>query len=463
MAVACAMRGRRCRPEPGAQLVSGDDQAGQREFKVAHDHATAGASCPRGRRPARPPNWPATHLQRQVAEVLGRRRALRPGPAQLPGRPGGAHRRRQPGRDVLDVGCGTGIASRLLAAAGCRVLGVDADPRMAAAARELGTETQVAKFEDWDPAGRAFDAVVAAQAWHWVDPVAGAAKAAAVLRPGGRLTVSGTSSSRRRSWGKRSPRRSAGAARLALPAALLGPARRQGYPEGEGRRGGGRNPAGGHVQRAGRVAAPWQRQYTTDEWLHLLPTTGGFAPAAGRSRPMAGRHRRRRRHRGRRVHHGLQPRSRSPPAAWRPRARHPVPADAGAAQQPGGPAARDRKRRRPSAQEIAYMAPSASPDRHDRARRAARRRPGRVRLQRHQLLHRRPRPRAHPADPQRQGRPGQARPGHRRPGHGQRVAPRYLRVYGTAALVERDTPGAASSSSRSPPPSHGAGTSTAGR
>jgi SAM-dependent methyltransferase len=47
----------------------------------------------------------------------------------------------------------------------------------------------VAALEDWDPAGRAFDAVVAGQAWHWVDPVAGAAKAAQVLRPGGRLAL----------------------------------------------------------------------------------------------------------------------------------------------------------------------------------------------------------------------------------------------------------------------------------
>ena len=47
----------------------------------------------------------------------------------------------------------------------------------------------MATFEAWDPAGRTFDAVIAAQAWHWVDPVAGAAKAAQVLRPGGRLAV----------------------------------------------------------------------------------------------------------------------------------------------------------------------------------------------------------------------------------------------------------------------------------
>jgi SAM-dependent methyltransferase len=94
-----------------------------------------------------------------------------------------------PGPDVLDVGCGTGIAARQFQAAGCRVLGVDPDPRMADLARQRGFGVEVATFEAWDPAGRAFDAVIAGQAWHWVDPVAGAAKAAQVLRPGGRLAV----------------------------------------------------------------------------------------------------------------------------------------------------------------------------------------------------------------------------------------------------------------------------------
>jgi SAM-dependent methyltransferase len=94
-----------------------------------------------------------------------------------------------PGRDVLDVGIGTGISARPFQAAGCRVLGVEVDARMAEFARQHGFEVEVAKFEDWDPAGRTFDAVIAGQAWHWVDPVAGAAKAAEVLRPGGRLAV----------------------------------------------------------------------------------------------------------------------------------------------------------------------------------------------------------------------------------------------------------------------------------
>lgn len=94
-----------------------------------------------------------------------------------------------PGRDFLDVGCGTGIASRQFAAAGCRVLGVDVDARMADVARAAGLPVEVAAFEDWDPAGRAFDAVVSAQTWHWIDPVAGAAKSAQVLAPDGRLAA----------------------------------------------------------------------------------------------------------------------------------------------------------------------------------------------------------------------------------------------------------------------------------
>jgi SAM-dependent methyltransferase len=92
-----------------------------------------------------------------------------------------------PGRSLLDVGCGTGIAARQFQAAGCTVLGVDVDARMAEAAR--GLEVEVSAFEAWDPAGRAFDAVVSGQTWHWIDPVAGAVKAAAALRPGGRLAL----------------------------------------------------------------------------------------------------------------------------------------------------------------------------------------------------------------------------------------------------------------------------------
>jgi SAM-dependent methyltransferase len=92
-------------------------------------------------------------------------------------------------RRVLDVGCGTGIASALLAARGCEVFGVEIDERMAAVARARGFEVEVAQFERWDARGRLFDLLISGQAWHWIDPVAGAQKAAAVLADSGTLAL----------------------------------------------------------------------------------------------------------------------------------------------------------------------------------------------------------------------------------------------------------------------------------
>jgi len=131
-----------------------------------------------------------SHTQRQVAEGFGddaeRYDRARPSyPAELVDRIIAA----SPGRDVLDMGAGTGIVARLFAARDCRVLGVEPDPRMAETARRRGLDIEVAKIEDWDPAGRQFDAAVAGQAWHWVEPVAGASTVAKALRPGGRIAL----------------------------------------------------------------------------------------------------------------------------------------------------------------------------------------------------------------------------------------------------------------------------------
>jgi SAM-dependent methyltransferase len=91
------------------------------------------------------------------------------------------------GLEVLDVGCGTGIASRQIAQRGAKVLGVELAPRMAEIARGHGIDVEIAAFEGWDAAGRTFDRVTSAQAWHWLDLPIATAKAASVLRLGGRL------------------------------------------------------------------------------------------------------------------------------------------------------------------------------------------------------------------------------------------------------------------------------------
>lgn len=91
--------------------------------------------------------------------------------------------------DVLDIGCGTGKAARQLVARGLAVLGVEIDPQMAAVARSHGLTVEVSGFEQWDAAGRTFDLLVCGQAWHWIDPGVGPAKAAGLLRPGGVLAL----------------------------------------------------------------------------------------------------------------------------------------------------------------------------------------------------------------------------------------------------------------------------------
>ena len=180
-----------------------------------------------------------------------------------------------PGPDVLDVGCGTGIAARQFQAAGRAVLGVEPDARMAGLARARGLRVEVATFEDWRPEGRTFDAVIAAQSWHWVDPVAGTAKAARVLRPGGRLAVFGHV--------YEPP------AEVAEPFAA---AYRRAAPDSPLNGRAARRPldlyqaayakVADQIRETGRFDDPeqwrldWERSYTRDQWLDLLPTTGGL-------------------------------------------------------------------------------------------------------------------------------------------------------------------------------------------
>nr|WP_225802738.1 class I SAM-dependent methyltransferase [Streptomyces sp. NK15101] len=194
-----------------------------------------------------------------------------------------------PGPDVLDVGCGTGIVARQLEAAGFRALGVDVDARMADLARRRGLDVEVAAFEAWDPAGRKFDAVVSGQTWHWVDPVAGAAKAAQVLRPRGLLALF---------WNAGQPLPQVAEAfaevyRRVMPDSLA--ERQWTVPAVDGYTALCAKAADG-IRQVGGFVAPeqwrfdWERAYTRDEWLDQLPTQGAFTrlPPAKLEKVLAG-------------------------------------------------------------------------------------------------------------------------------------------------------------------------------
>jgi SAM-dependent methyltransferase len=232
-------------------------------------------TIPPGRTPAPEHEPREPHQARQVAESFGsdaeRYDRARP---RYPDAMVEAIVAASPGPSVLDVGCGTGIAARQFQAAGCRVLGVEPDARMAGLARRFGVEAEVAKFEAWDSGGRAFDAVIAGQAWHWVDPVAGAAQAAQVLRPGGRLAVF---------WNSFRPPAGVGEAfsvvhRRVLPdwplsrGAMPGP---DAYSALCTKAADGMRQAGAFSD-SQEWRFDWERPYTRDEWLDVIPTFGGY-------------------------------------------------------------------------------------------------------------------------------------------------------------------------------------------
>jgi SAM-dependent methyltransferase len=138
---------------------------------------------------------------------------------------------------------------------------------MARLAQQRGCAVEVASFERWHARGRRFDLLVSGQAWHWVDPDVGAAKAAAVLHPGARLGLfwnfGGFPLDVREALTAVYTRLEPDLERYSV---LLGNADRR------------LDATVAALERTGRFTAPqllawtWTQRYTTEQWLELLPT-----------------------------------------------------------------------------------------------------------------------------------------------------------------------------------------------
>lgn len=98
------------------------------------------------------------------------------------------------GARVLEIGAGTGIATRALAERGFDVTALEPGPHMAAVAtRNLASfpnvSTIVSTFEDWPLPPAPFDLVLSATAFHWLERTIRYEKSAVALRSGGHLAI----------------------------------------------------------------------------------------------------------------------------------------------------------------------------------------------------------------------------------------------------------------------------------
>jgi ubiquinone/menaquinone biosynthesis C-methylase UbiE len=95
----------------------------------------------------------------------------------------------RPPRLVVDLGCGTGLSTRVWASRAAEVVGVEPNPRMLEQAQARTSEPNVRYVQAYATETRiaadSADLVTAWQAFHWMEPQAALAEAARILRHGG--------------------------------------------------------------------------------------------------------------------------------------------------------------------------------------------------------------------------------------------------------------------------------------
>ena len=109
--------------------------------------------------------------------------------------PDGAH-------DVLDLGAGPGKLTTRLVERGLNVIAVDPLAEMLEVLSNSLPETPalLGTAEEIPLPDNSVDAVLVAQAWHWVDPERAIPEVARVLRPGGRLGLVWNTRDERLGW-----------------------------------------------------------------------------------------------------------------------------------------------------------------------------------------------------------------------------------------------------------------------
>jgi trans-aconitate methyltransferase len=94
---------------------------------------------------------------------------------------------------ILEVGPGTGQATRDLLSRGATVHAIEIGPSMAAKLREAlpspALTITIGDFEEADVGENGFDAVFSATAYHWISPKAQVDRPVSVLKPGGVIAV----------------------------------------------------------------------------------------------------------------------------------------------------------------------------------------------------------------------------------------------------------------------------------
>jgi len=98
---------------------------------------------------------------------------------------------------VLEIGSGTGQATKPLAERAFQITAIELGPNLAAVARrKLARFPNVTivegAFEDWPLPPEPFDAVVSATAFHWLDPSVRVSRTADAMRLGGVLATIAT-------------------------------------------------------------------------------------------------------------------------------------------------------------------------------------------------------------------------------------------------------------------------------